>query len=58
MDRICLFCGDVMPSWARGRYALQLCFGAGAPDDRWEEWHCPTCGFVAVFGRAGASGAG
>ncbi len=33
---------------ARGRYALLLCFGAGAPDGRWNVWRCPTCGFVAV----------
>ena len=45
----CPFCGDVMTCWARGRYALQLCFGAGAPDERWDVWRCPTCGFVAVF---------
>jgi hypothetical protein len=42
MDPICPFCSDVMTCWAKGRYALQLCFGAGAPDERWE-------GFVAVF---------
>ncbi len=34
---------------ARGRYALQLCFGAGVPDERWEVWRCEACGFVAVF---------
>jgi hypothetical protein len=44
MDHLCPFCGDVRTCWARGRYALQLCFGAGAPDERWE-W----CGPVAVL---------
>jgi hypothetical protein len=38
MDRYCPFCGDVMTCWARGRYALQLCLGAGAPDGRREVW--------------------
>jgi hypothetical protein len=55
MDRICPFCGDVMTCWARGRYALPLCFGAGAPDERWEVWRCEACGFVAVFRRGDAS---
>ncbi|MDH3457133.1 MAG: hypothetical protein OER90_09860 [Gemmatimonadota bacterium] len=42
-------CGDVMTCWARGRYALQLCFAAGARDERWKVWRCPTwwvCGGV------------
>jgi predicted RNA-binding Zn-ribbon protein involved in translation (DUF1610 family) len=58
MDCTCPFCGDVMTCWARGRYALRLCFGAGAEDDRWEVWRCPTCGLVTVFRCAAASGAG
>jgi len=53
MDRICPFCGDQMTCWARGRYALSLCFGADAPDERWEVWRC-ACGFVAVFKRVAA----
>jgi hypothetical protein len=57
MDRVYCFCGDVMTCWARGRWALRLCFGAGAPDEKWEVWRCPTCGFVAVFRRAVGSGA-
>jgi hypothetical protein len=44
MDPICPFCSDVMTCWAKGRYALQLCFGAGAPDERWE------CGAVRRAG--------
>jgi hypothetical protein len=53
MDRICCFCRDVMTCWARGRRALQLCFGAGVPDDRWEVCRCVDCGFCAVFRRHG-----
>jgi hypothetical protein len=48
MDRFCPFCSCAMTCWARGRYALQLCFGAGAPDERWEVWQC-ACRFAAVF---------
>jgi hypothetical protein len=45
----CPFCDNVMTCWARGRYALQLCFGVGVFDDQWEVWRWETCGFVAVF---------
>ena len=41
-------CGDVLKLWARGRWALLLCLGAGAPDPRWQVWRCPTCGFIAI----------
>ena len=48
---VCPIRGNSLDLWAKGRWSLVLCFGAGAPDDGWRVWRCPTCGFVAVHRR-------
>jgi predicted RNA-binding Zn-ribbon protein involved in translation (DUF1610 family) len=47
-EHVCSMCGDILELWARGRWALVLCFGTSAPDDRWQVWRCPSCGFCAI----------